>query len=382
MNYVERPGFEKLIRQSLKRNPVTAILGPRQCGKTTLARVIAGKESSANWFDLEDPLDESLLTDMPKSSLQQSGLVVIDEIQRLPDLFKTLRVIVDSQKSNSRFLILGSASPDLLRTSSESLAGRIGFVDLSGFSLEEVGMGNMGKLWLRGSFPKSFLANATEESYQWRLDFIRTFLERDLRNLGINIVPSAMRRFWTMLAHFHAKVWSGAGLARSLGVSESTVRRYLDILTGAYMVRQLQPWHENLKKRQVKSPKILIRDTGLLYALLGIQNDQQLNVHPASGPSWEGFIIEQIISLAGQNFDFYFWNTHSGAELDLLFFKNGSRIGFEIKRTEKPKISRSMRIALNDLHLDKLYLVYPGNRRLMAEEKIEFFPAAMLDAIF
>ncbi len=382
MGYLSRPRYAALVADSLRRNPVTAILGPRQCGKTTLARQIV-RERDFAWFDLEDITDEDLLRESPMSVLGvERDLVVIDEIQRLPALFKTLRVLADRPEVRTRFLILGSASPHLLKGASESLAGRIGFVDLSGFDLSEVGSEHLARLWMRGGFPRSYLPESEDDSFVWRRDFIRTFLERDLRAMGIQVSPSAMNRFWIMLAHFHGNLWKGSVLASSLGISESTVRRYLDILTDAYMLRQLQPWHENIKKRQVKSPKVFLRDSGLLHVLLGIKGDA-LYRHPQLGASWEGFVLEQIFALfSGMATDAWFWRTHSGAELDLLMMHEGRRWGFEIKRSERPAISKSMRIAREDLKLDKLFLVYAGKRVVEVEKDIFFFPARNIPELF
>ena len=370
--YLNRQKFEKKIEDSIQRNPITAILGPRQCGKTTIAREISKLQASVI-IDLEDPADFELLLVSPKVFLeQQKGLVVIDEVQRMPDLFLILRVLADQQHSNRKFLILGSASPDLIKNSAESLAGRIGFVDLTGFKLEEAGQGSLRQLWLRGGFPRSYLSVSDEESFQWREAFIRTFLERDINLLGFNIPPITLRKFWVMLAHYHGQIWKGSEFARSMGISEPTVKRYLDILSGTYLVRQIQPWHENLKKRQVKSPKIYIRDSGILHTLLSLQKDQVVN-HVKAGASWEGFIIEQILQKMDTR-DYYYWRTHTGVELDLLVFKNGKRFGFEIKYSDKPGISRSMRQAIEDLKLDVLFLVYQGKHPLELEEKIRLLP--------
>ena len=370
--YLNRQKFEKKIEDSIQRNPITAILGPRQCGKTTIAREISKLQASVI-IDLEDPADFELLLVSPKVFLeQQKGLVVIDEVQRMPDLFPILRVLADQQHSNRKFLILGSASPGLIKNSSESFAGRIGFVDLTGFKLEEAGQGSLRQLWLRGGFPRSYLSVSDEESFQWREAFIRTFLERDINLLGFNIPPITLRKFWVMLAHYHGQIWKGSEFARSMGISEPTVKRYLDILSGTYLVRQIQPWHENLKKRQVKSPKIYIRDSGILHTLLSLQKDQVVN-HVKAGASWEGFIIEQILQKMDTR-DYYYWRTHTGVELDLLVFKNGKRFGFEIKYSDKPGISRSMRQAIEDLKLDVLFLVYQGKHPLELEEKIRLLP--------
>lgn len=370
--YLGRSFFEQQIAESIQRNPVTAILGPRQCGKTTIARKIAEAYESV-MFDLEDPVDFELLSVSPKIFLeQQKGLVVIDEAQRMPDLFPILRVLADQTDSGRKFLLLGSASPDLLKNTSESLAGRIGFIDLTGFKLDEVGIENFRSLWIKGGFPRSYLAETDERSYQWREDFIRTFLERDLNLLGINIPAATLRRFWVMLAHYHGQIWNGAEFARSMAVSEPTVKRYLDILSGTYLVRQIQPWYENLQKRQVKSPKVYIRDSGLLHALLSLRGEQIMS-HVKVGASWEGFVIEQLLQQL-QTRDYYFWRTHAGAELDLLVFKNGKRLGFEVKFSDKPQITKSMRQSISDLKLDKLYLVYQGKHSLNLEDNIRLLP--------
>ncbi|WP_423129799.1 ATP-binding protein [Gaoshiqia sp. Z1-71] len=375
--YLNRKLFEQQIKDSIQANPVTAILGPRQCGKTTIARKVAESFSSV-MVDLEDPSDYELLSVSPKAFLeQQKGLVVIDEVQRMPEIFSILRVLADQEGVENRFLLLGSASPDLIKNSSDSLAGRIGFVDLTGFKLDEVGQENFQQLWLRGGFPRSYLAGSDMLSYQWRDDFIRTFLERDINLLGFNIPPVTLRRFWVMLAHYHGQIWKGSEFARSMGVSEPTVKKYLDILSGTYLIRQVQPWYENLQKRQVKSPKIYIRDSGLLHTLLSLPHNQVVN-HVKVGASWEGFIIEQILQKMGTR-DYYYWRTHTGVELDLLIFKNGKRYGFEIKYSEKPQITRSMRQAMSDLKLDLLYLVYQGKHALEIEGNIRLLPAAKIE---
>ena len=372
--------FKTEIEESITFNPVTAILGPRQCGKTTIARMIAENYERNIFFDLENPADFELLKTAPKALLmRQEGLIVIDEVQLIPELFPLLRVLADEPNSQRKFLILGSASPDLIRKSSESLAGRIGFVNLTGFRLNEIENENLEKLWLQGGFPKSFLANSVNQSFKWRNDFTQTFLERDISQFGFSISPVTLRRFWQMLAHYHGQIWSGAEFARAMGVSEPTVKRYLDILTGTYMVRQLQPWHENLKKRQVKSPKIYIRDSGILHSLLTLKGNS-IFTHVKVGASWEGFIIEQILQLANTR-DCYYWRTHAGAEIDLLVLKNGKRIGFEVKISEIPKQSRSMHMVIEALKLDKLYLVYRGNRQVSFDDKIEAIPAEQLISI-
>ena len=365
---IDRPVYIDSIYHSLKSNPVVALLGPRQCGKTTLARIVASERDS-EYFDLENPLDLSRLSNPVLTLGNINGLIVIDEIQRKPELFEILRVLVDRPGNSAKILVLGSAAPRLIKGASESLAGRIGFVDLSGFNLSEVGIESIATLWHRGAFPRSFLASCERTSYEWRNGFIRTFLERDIPQLGITIAAETLLRFWTMLAHYHGQVWNGTEFARSLGTSQVTARKYLDILSGAYVVRQLQPWHANIKKRQVKSPKIYIRDSGILHALLFLETGRQLQSHPKVGASWEGFVIEEII-LSCQSRNVYFWSTHSGAELDLLLFKGGRAAGFEIKYTDAPKTTKSMRIAIKDLQLKHLYIVYPGNKTYPLDESI------------
>ena len=370
--YLFRPEYEAEIRKTLIANPVTAILGPRQCGKTTIAQKL-GAETPSTFFDLEDPDDFELLKNSAKQILsQQTGLVVIDEVQRLPELFPLLRVMADQQNVDRKFLLLGSASPELMRNSSETLAGRIGFVDLTGFRLDEVGVENLSSLWLRGGFPRSYLAENDQQSYQWRQDFIRTFLERDLGQLGFNLPSQTLRRFWVMLSHYHGQIWKASEFARSLGVSEPTVKSWLDILSGSYMVRQVQPWYENLQKRQVKAPKIFIRDSGLLHALLSLQGSE-IQTNPKLGASWEGFVIEQIINRLKTR-DYYYWRTHAGLELDLLVMKNGKRLGFEIKYSETPKVTRSMHQIIEDLKLDMFFIVYQGKHQLSLEDKIQLLP--------
>ncbi len=290
------------------------------------------------------------------------GLVVIDEVQRAPELFKVLRVLLDREGAPAQFMLLGSASPALLRQTTESLAGRIEVVEVGGFTIEEVGPRRQETLWWRGGYPRSFMAANDGDSRQWRRDFMRLVVERDMPQLGIQVTAPAMQRFWAMLAHYHGQVWNAADLARSLGVNESTVRRYLDWLTQFYMVRQLQPWFENLGKWQVKAPKVYFRDTGLLHEQLGINDPAMLLRHPRSGASWEGFALEQVVRLAAPD-EAYFWATHAGAELDLLMLKDGRRVGVEFKRSDAPRTTPSMTTAMNELRLDALYVVYPGTRR-------------------
>jgi hypothetical protein len=360
------------ITSIFRVHPITALLGPRQCGKTTLARIIAEREPST-YLDLENPVDVRRLS-APMSVLEQlSGLVVIDEVQRRPDLFELLRVLVDRPQNRARFLLLGSASPNLVKGVSESLAGRIGFIDLSGFNLWEVGVEHLTSLWVRGGFPRSFLADEDTGSMAWRGDFIRTFLERDIPQFGITVPAETLRRFWTMVAHYHGQVWNAAQFARSLSTSENTARRYLDILAGAYMIRILPPWFENIRKRQIKSPKIYIRDSGIFHSLLQLHTLADLQGHPKLGASWEGFALEQVLT-ALETRDTYFWATHAGAELDLLVMVSGKRYGFEFKYADAPGRSRSMHAAIQDLRLEKLWVLYPGQQEYALDERISVIP--------
>lgn len=369
---LRRQGLEERVGQALRRSRAVALVGPRQTGKTTLARQFLGPDHP-NYFDLEDPLSAARLAE-PMSALSGlRGLVVIDEVQRSADLFPVLRVLIDRGDGPGRFLLLGSASPSLLRQTSESLLGRIEVIEIAGFGLDEAGTGNLNLLWERGGYPRSYLAANDADSLRWRKEAIGRFLEADLPQFGINVPAPAMLRFWTMLAHYHGQVWNAADPARSLGVSEPTVRRYLDWLTQAFMVRQLQPWHASIGKRQVKAPKIYFRDSGLLHALMGVVDSPTLLAHPRSGASWEGFALEQVIRLSEPD-EAHFWATHGGAELDLLMTKSGRRVGVEFKRADAPKMTPSMRIALDDLELDALYVVYPGPHRYCLHERIEAVP--------
>ena len=373
---IPRPEPISQIEASFQIHPVTALLGPRQCGKTTLARFIAEQEP-ATFFDLENPVDIQRLSAPMQTLKDLSGLVIIDEVQRKPVLFELLRVLVDRSRQNTRFLLLGSASPYLVKGVSESLAGRIGFVDLGGFQLWEVGEQHRDQLWVRGGLPRAFLAGSEADSIQWRENFIRTFLERDIPQLGISIAAETLRRFWTMVAHYHGQVWNAAEFARSLGTSENTARRYLDILSGAYMVRVLPPWFENLKKRQVKSPKIYIRDSGIFHSLLQISTLDYLQGHPKIGASWEGFALEQVIRIFRTR-DAYFWATHAGAELDLMLMIAGKRHGFEFKYTDAPGRNRSMHIAIEDLGLEHLWVIYPGDQKYALDDKITAIPLQVI----
>ena len=356
---ISRKTFKKAIQTALARAPICGLLGPRQAGKSTLAREIAAPGSSS-YFDLESHRDQLRLTNPELALGSLSGLVVLDEIQTRPDLFPILRVLADRPKHPARFLILGSASPELMSRSAESLAGRIEYVDLHGFDLSETGPRSADKLWVRGGFPRSFLATKESDSVAWREGFVRTFLERDLPQFGIRVGAAAMRRFWTMLAHSHGQLWNASELGRSLGLSDKTVRTYLDELSQTFMVRQLQPWFENVGKRQVKSPKVYLRDSGLLHHLLGIETAAQLHAHPKVGSSWEGFALEQVLRFTASR-QAFFWATQGGAELDLLLLRDGKRFGYEFKYSERPQVSRSMRIAIDDLGLDGLTIVCPGD---------------------
>ena len=373
---LERDTLRLAVQQALSRSPAVALVGPRQVGKTTLARSLLAP-GSPNWFDLEDPQVEAQLATPMVALKDLRGLVVIDEVQHAPELFRLLRVLIDRPDNPARFLLLGSASPALLRQSSESLAGRLEVIEAGGFTLDETGTAQAAALWWRGSFPRSFTAAGDEASRIWRREFIRTTVERDLPQLGMNVAAPALYRFWSMLAHFHGQVWNAADPARSLGVNESTVRRYLDWLTQAYLVRQLQPWFANLGKRQVKAPKIYLRDSGLLHELLGIADPGALARHPKCGASWEGFALDQVLRIARPD-KAYFWATHAGAELDLLMFKDGRRVGVEFKRSDAPQLTPSMRIALDDLALDTLYVVYPGERRYTLAPRVQAVPLASL----
>ncbi len=360
------------LRTALRRSRIVALTGSRQCGKTTLARELLPADS-VNYFDLEDPASLVRL-DEPMTALSElKGLVVIDEVQRRPDLFPILRVLADRKPLVARFLILGSASQELMRQSSETLSGRMESLELGGFSLKELGADAQSRHWLRGGFPLSYLARTDTDSTVWRKSFIQTFLERDLPQWGIAVPPLALRRFWNMLAHYHGQTWNAADPARSLGVSEPTVRRYLDILTGVFMVRQLQPWHVNLKKRQVRAPKIYFRDTGLLHQLLGIRTRRELLHHPKSGASWEGYVIEEVLNTVKPD-EAYFWATHQGAEIDLVLVKNGRLLGVECKRVDAPKLTPSMRIALEDLKLERIAVMYPGHQRYALADHVEAVP--------
>lgn len=366
---IQRKTLQKGIRAALSRSRVVALIGPRQAGKTTLARKLVDPRSR-NYFDLEDP-DQLARLDEPKTALEHlKGLVVIDEIQRKPELFPLLRVLADRRPLPAKFLILGSAGPELLKQSSESLAGRIETVSMGGFSLEEVGVRQIEKHWLRGGFPLAYLARNEADSMVWRKQFIQTFLERDIPQMGFRIPAPALKRFWSLLAHFHGQRWNASEPAVALGVSPPAIRHYLDVLEGTLMVRVLPPWYENLGKRQIKSPKIYFRDSGILHLLLNIKTFKELEIHPKKGASWEGYVLEEILK-RHPDADPYFWGTHNGAELDLLFPKGGKRIGFEIKYADAPRLTPSMRIAMEALQLHRLTVLYPGEHSYPLADRIE-----------
>lgn len=346
----------------MQDNPVVAIVGPRQCGKTTLAKQFLRVEKlpDALFLDCEDPRDLTRL-DNPMLALENAeGLVVIDEIQRRPELFPALRVLVDSDEKK-RFLILGSASPDLLSQGSETLAGRITFLELGGFGPVDISRGDLDRLWIRGGFPRSFLSRSDRASYQWRMDFVRTFLERDVPQLGFTFPARLLRRFWTMLAHSHGQLFNASELGRSLGIRHTKSREYLDIMTGAFLIRQLQPWHYNTRKRLVKRPKVYFRDTGLMHALLSLETRDEVLNHPRLGASWEGFAVEQIIRHLGlSDEEAFFWAVHTGAELDLVWQRKGRLWGAEFKYADAPRVTRSMRAALSELDLGHIWVIHPG----------------------
>jgi predicted AAA+ superfamily ATPase len=376
---LERPRHLKDVTSLLRRHRVVALLGARQVGKTTLARTIAGRfRGRASFFDLEDPRDLARLTEPMLALGDLRGLVVLDEIQRVPEIFPVLRVLAD-QPRGPRFLALGSASPDLLRQASESLAGRIAFHSMGGLALDETGEGALDRLWLRGGFPRSFLARSQAASLEWREAFVATFLERDLPQLGVRIPGITLRRFWSMLAHYHGQIWNSAEFARSFGVSDTTVRNYLDLLAGTFVVRVLAPWHANVSKRQVKAPKVFIADSGLLHTLLGVRLAEDLERHPKVGASWEGFCLTEVIEhLGARPGECFFWATHAGAELDLLVVRGSRRRGFEFKRSASPTATPSMHIALRDLQLDSLEVIHAGPETYPLAKKIRAVPLRKL----
>jgi len=378
MKWVKRTALEKRIMAAIDDYPVTLILGPRQCGKTSLARKIVEKRRGT-YFDIEDP-ETPLQPDIARTVLKDlGGLVVIDEVQRQPSLFGLLRVLSDRRPLPARFLLLGSASPAIVKGISETLAGRVAYVDMRGFDVSEAGVKDWTRLWVRGGFPLAYLAAEAKKSFAWRLNFIQSFLERDIPQLGIRVPATALRRFWTMLAHYHGQIWNASELARAMGVKQDTARHYLDILCGAFMVRQLPPWFENTGKRVVKASKIYLRDTGLLHALLGLDTKEQLLAHPRLGFSWEGFAMEEVIRAAQADRQAYFYRTHAGAEIDLLIMHRGKRYGFEFRFEDAPRPTRSMHQVTEDLGLERIWVVYPGDRRYSVSERIELLPLNEID---
>ena len=382
--FISRQQVLQNVTNRLRDFPAIALIGPRQCGKTTLVKEILRKtkKKKIHYFDLEDPADLAQFENPMLALDSLSGLIIIDEIQRRPELFPILRVLID-KNPNQKFLVLGSASRDLLAQSSETLAGRISYCELGGFHLNEVSEKNLKKLWLRGGFPRSYLAQTLTSSVRWRQDFIATFLERDLPNLGIKIPSNTLRRFWTMLAHYHGQIVNFSELGRSLGASDNTIRHYLDILSDTFMIRLLKPWFYNTKKRLVKSPKIYFRDPGILHTLLSIQTAQDLRRHPKLGASWEGFALEETISyLQLTSEEVYFWGIHSGAELDLLFLKKGHFYGIECKYQDAPRLTPSMHAALEELKLKHLWVVYAGKKTYQLHKKISVLPLKEISKIF
>lgn len=380
MSDIQRSELLSEVRRALRENPVCALLGPRQCGKTTLAMQLK-TTGATHLFDLETNQGRARLADPELTLGPLRGLIIVDEVQRLPSLFETLRPLADRRGIRAKFLLLGSASPEIVRGVSETLAGRIGFVRMGGFSLKETGFAKADALWLRGGFPRSFLAVGNAASLRWRNDFIDTFLERDLPALGVRSPAETLRRFWTMTAHYHGQIWNSLELSRSLGVAEATIRSYLDTMTGAFVLRRLSPWFANIGKRQVKSPKVYVRDSGLLHALLNLENLRALESHPKLGASWEGFALEQVLSVVGER-DAYFWSTHSGAELDLLLMRHGKLYGIEFKRSSAPSMTKSLHSAFESLDLTRAWIVYPGSERYPVGKKTDALPLADIWDVF
>lgn len=373
---IQRLAVMARLQDAVARSPVTVLTGPRQSGKTTLARELLPRDA-LNYFDLEDPISLARLEE-PRTALDPlRGLVVIDEVQRRPDLFPLLRVLADRPGVPAHFLLLGSASGALMHQSAESLAGRVDTVEIGGFTLDEVGAEAMTSLWVRGGFPRSWTARSDVASLAWRRGFTQTLLERDLPQWGVRVPAVALRRFWVMLAHYHAQTWNSTDPARALGVAPLTCRRYLDVLTDALMIRQLQPWHANVRKRQVKAPKVYLRDTGLLHHLLGIDGERALLSHPKVGASWEGFVIEQLL-LTVPHDDAWFWATHQGAEIDLVLRRGDQLIGIECKRSDAPRLTPSIRHALADVGLARVLVIYPGATRYPLDDRVEAVPLSAL----
>lgn len=379
---IKRLAEIEILNGLVRNNSVVAILGPRQCGKTTLSRQFSSQwKAETTFFDLEHPRDVQRLEEPMLALENLSGLIVIDEIQKTPDLFPVLRVLADRNKK-AKYLILGSASRDLIRQSSETLAGRISYLEIGGFSSQLVGASKTERLWFRGSFPRSFLAQNEAASYQWRQNFIATFLERDIPQLGINIPARSLGRFWRMLAHYHGQVFNASEIGRSLGVSDHTAQRYLDLLSGTFMVRQLRPWYSNTKKRIVKRPKIYFRDSGILHALFALESKKDVLSHPKLGASWEGFALEEAVKTAGLKEDeVFFWSVHSAAEVDLVFQKKGRLYGLEVKYAQAPRVTNSMRSAMAELSLSHLWIIYPGTTSYQLERNITVIPFLDLNKI-
>jgi len=379
-NVISRDEHVGAILRRLRNFPVVTLLGARQVGKTTLAGMAAKQyRKPLHRFDLEDPADLARLVDPMLALADLRGLVILDEVQRRPNLFPVLRVLADRKPNPARFLVLGSASPDLLRQSSETLAGRVAYYELPGLSLIEVGVTRLQDLWLRGGFPPAFLARSHADSRLWRENFVQTFLERDLPQLGIRVPAATLGRFWAMLAHWHAQTWNASEFGRSFAVSDNSVRNYLDILTSALVIRQLKPWHANISKRQVKSPKVYIRDSGLLHTLLQIESNTDLERHPKVGASWEGFILEQLVThLSANSRQIYFWATHGGAELDLFVPRGRRGVGFEIKRTTMPKVTPSINAALDALNLREVVVIHAGDWTFPLGKKVRAVSASRL----
>lgn len=379
MKTLPRKRYLAQVEAALRRRPVVTLLGPRQCGKSTLARQVAAQRT-ATFYDLENPDDVARLRQPLRELEQRRGLVVLDEIQRIPELLPVLRVLADRRPVSARFLLLGSAAPALVRGVAETLAGRTAFVEMSGFDLEEVGSLTWRRLWMRGGFPDSFLARSEAASVAWREDFVRTFLERDIPQFGLTLPSITLRQLWTMIAHYHGQTWNGAEIGRSLGMAHTTTRRYLDVLSGALVVRQLAPWFVNVGKRLIKAPKVYVRDSGLLHALLRLATEDDVRGHPKLGASWEGFALEQVLRLSGER-DAYFWGTYSGAELDLLLVRHGRQYGFEFKFGDAPSMTKSMYSAQQDLHLARLFVVHPGTNAFEIADDVEAVPLMALPAI-
>ncbi len=379
--YLARQALIDTVTGGLSEAPVVALLGARQVGKTTLAgQVVSARRGPSAVFDLEAAADREALSATPERLLRASeGLVVLDEVQRMPGLFEVLRPICDDPGRRAVFLLLGSASLDLVKGVSETLAGRMLFVEVGGFSLAEVGPDHQDRLWMRGAFPRAFLAPTAAAWTRWMESFTRTFLERDIPGLGSRVSPTALGRLWRMLAHGHGQVWNASDLARSMDVSVTAVNHYRDLLAGAFMARVLPPWFENLGKRLVKSPKVYLRDSGVLHFLLGVQAMRDLPAHPRYGASWEGFALEQTLLAHGER-DAYFYATHRGAELDLLLLRRGRRWGFEFKCTDAPRTTKSMHVVVDDLGLEHLWVVYPGDREYPLADAITALPLKMIRA--